>query len=139
MDFLDVLITVVIIGFVLLGNVSKLRKKYSSVSKPTVVSEPDWEDEDLSYEGESYEEKLSLENEKFVTNSSKSQSYFTYETVSESDVPMELSQPSSFQKSNENHLQEVENETETSNLDLHDPDELKKAVLYGEILKNPYN
>ena len=139
MDFLDILITVVIIGMVLLGNVSKLKKKYSSVSKTTVASEPDWVDEDLSYEEESYEDKLGLENEKFETNSSKSQSYFTYETVSESDVPMEPSQPSSFQKSNENHLQEVENEIETSNLDLHDPNELKKAVLYGEILKNPYN
>ena len=37
------------------------------------------------------------------------------------------------------HLQEVENETETNDLDLHNPDELKKAIIYGEILKNPYN
>ena len=139
MDFLDVLITVVIIAVVLLGNVSKLRKKFPSSSQTTELGEDDWEGEVLSSEGESYEKKWRSQNEKIETNSSKSESYFTYETVSDPNVQLETSAMSSLQKTNEIHIQEVENETETADLDLQNPEELKKAILYGEILKNPYN
>ena len=139
MEFLDILITVIIIAVVLVSNVAKLRKKIPSQSETQVVSEPDWDEGEQLFEGENDVGKWASENEKIETNSSKFEPYFTYEAVSDQNEQDFPPSPSPSSNTHEINLQEVENETETTNLDLHDPEELKKAVLYGEILKNPYN
>jgi len=85
------------------------------------------------------EEDFVWKNENFEEDSSKSESYFTYETVSDQEENSVHTAASYASESDRIHLQEVENETETEKLDLHNPEELKKAILYGEILKSPYN
>lgn len=80
-----------------------------------------------------------VKNEKMEANSSKSGAYFTYEdgncdkvqarkVASDSRVDDPVFEP-----------QSVDNEKKRPELNLQDPEELKKAVLYSEILKNPYN
>ena len=77
-------------------------------------------------------------NEKNDENFAKSEPYFTYEANSEEAAGLEQNQivvedhPAHFQS------QESENEEETLLINLNNPEDLKKAVLYSEILKNPY-
>ncbi len=136
---MDMILTIILVIAFVLIEYSKIKKKLAAESQKRQVVEHEFlADEDMP-EVENYEEEILRKNEKFESNSSKSQSYFTYETVSEPETPTETSAPFSSQKPDQNRIQEVENETETDNLNLHDPEELKKAVIYGEILKNPYN
>ena len=139
MDIIDVLITIVIIVIVVGGEALKVKKKIASVSEKQARKEVESEDEYDLRQTVSYKKKEKLENEKFGDNSSKTSPYFTYEDVSDNenfDLAADRPRPSQTQ---EIHLQEVENETERTEINLNDPEELKKAIIYGEILKNPYN
>ena len=139
MDFVDVLITLVIFAVFIGSEILKIKKKSASNTSQRQYAEEDPEEEFVFSEMDYFDGKEKWKNEKFESNSSKSASYFTYEDASSSEEmipPSMKAEPSSSAKIN---LQEVENEIETPKIDLHDPEELKKAIIYGEILKNPYN
>lgn len=139
MEFVDILITLVIFAVFTGSEVLKKKKKAASTASQKVHNEVDFGEDYESPERDYFKEREKWKNEKFDTNSSKSTSYFTYEDVSSSEEvipPSMKAEPSSSAKIN---VQEVENEIETPKIDLHDPEEIKKAIIYGEILKNPYN
>ena len=136
---------VIVIGFIIvLGvkyglKIKKLNEDWKEMqrNRPKVSVQPD---EDFDFPHTEYEEDVMMqENEKFEADSSKSESYFTYETVLDQEVKESETASSMSSKSSGIQLQGVENETETGKYDLHNPEELKKAIIYGEILKNPYN
>lgn len=139
MDLMDILITLVIIAIVLGKELLKIKKKLASVAEKQTQETTHLEDVDDIWKKMSYERKGMSENEKFESDSSKSESYFTYEDVSDSETPDLASGRPSPSWTHEIHLQEIENEIETSEINLDNPEELKKAIIYGEILKKPYN
>ena len=136
---MDVLITFLIIVAIVGWEYLKIKKKMASEAQKAAARKRKYDIEKEYLEEDDSGGDFVWENEKFESDSSKSESYFTYETVSEPEVKGTDTSPSTSSKLGENHLQEVENETETNGLDLHNPEELRKAILYGEILKNPYN
>ena len=139
MDLMDILITMVIIAIVLGKELLKVKKKLASVAEKQAQETTRLGDGDEIWKTVSYEREGMSENEKFESDSSKSESYFTYEDVSDSETSDLASGRPSPSRTREIHLQEVENETETSEINFDDPEELKKAIIYSEILKKPYN
>lgn len=136
---MDVLITILIVVLVVGWEYLKIKKKMAFEAQKAAARKRAYNGDEEYPEEEIPETDFEWKNEKFETDSSKSESYFTYETVSDQDVKEgEKASPMSS-KSSGIHLQEVENEIETDKYDLHNPEELKKAIIYGEILKNPYN
>ena len=136
---MDVLITVLIVVLVVGWEYMKIKRKMASEAQKAAAKKMAYNDGEEYPEEEIPDTDFAWGNEKFEADSSKSESYFTYETVSDPEAREADSASSVSAKSSGIHLQEVENETETENLDLHNPEELKKAILYGEILKTPYN
>lgn len=139
MDFIDILITIGIFAVIVGSEVVKIKKKMASSASQSHTRKVNLEEDFESAEEDYFVEKEKRKNEKIEPNSSKSSTYFTYEDVS---APEEVVRPSAKTKpssTDEIHLQEIENETETLNINLQDPEEVKKAIIYGEILKNPYN
>lgn len=139
MDLIDVLITLLIVVILVVREVIKIKKKTASIPKKIIQDIGEIEGFEERPESEFFYTSSTMENEKIEDNSSKSPSYFTYEDISKSeeDPPVIKKDESSVAK--ETYTQEVENEIETTAIDLQDPEELKKAIIYGEILKNPYN
>ena len=136
MDILiTVLITVAIVGWEYL----KIKRKMASEAEKAAARKAAFNNAEEYSEEEFQDAAFAWKNEKFDEDSSKSESYFTYESVSGQEAGDTNTASSYSSKASEIHIQEVENETETDNLDLHNPEELKKAIIYGEILKNPYN
>jgi hypothetical protein len=136
MDILiTVLITVAIVGWEYL----KIKRKMASEAEKAAARKAAFNNAEEYSEEEFQDAEFAWKNEKFEAESSKSEPYFTYESVSEPGMEVADTASSYSSKASEIHIQEVENETETDNLDLHNPEELKKAIIYGEILKNPYN
>lgn len=140
MDILDVLVTIVIIAVVLVSEVVKIKKKMASISPQNSIKVDEQEEGEFTPSDVDYfAQRESVKNEKFNPKSSKSMPYFTYEDVSGTEaVDLETIEetPSVSPKI---QIQEIENETETLDINLDNPEELRKAVIYGEILKNPYN
>ena len=139
MDIVDVLITLGIFAFFIVSEVLKIKKKQASSAQKNTVNMTEPEEDFESLEMDYFVEKEKSKNEKNKPNSSKSTTYFTYEDASSPEDIIPPSMETNPSSSAEIHSQEVENETETSDIDLQDPEELKKAIIYGEILKNPYN
>lgn len=87
----------------------------------------------------SEEEPYNAKNENFKVNSSKSSSYFTYEDENRGQEKVQDKPSGNISTQQFNNLQNVDNEDKKKEINLQDPDELQKAILYSEILKNPYN
>ncbi|MBP5649738.1 MAG: hypothetical protein J6X01_01520 [Bacteroidales bacterium] len=136
---MDVLITILIVVSIVGWEYLKIKKKMASEAEKAAARKATFNNVEEYPEEEIPEEDFVWKNEKFEEDSSKSESYFTYETVSDQEENSVHTAASYASESDRIHLQEVENETETEKLDLHNPEELKKAILYGEILKSPYN
>ena len=139
MDFVDVLITLGIFAVFIGSEVVKIKKKMASSASQSHTGKVNLEEDFESLEEDYFVEKEKWKNEKIEPNSSKSSTYFSYEDVSASEEVIPPSAKTKPSSTDEIHLQEVENETETLNINLQDPEEVKKAIIYGEILKNPYN
>lgn len=139
MDFVDILITLGIFAFFIVSEVLKIKKKTASSTLQKHERREDLEEDFEPVEEDYFAKREKWKNEKIEPNSSKSTTYFTYEDVSDNEEDISTSVKTPPASSKESHLQEVENETETIDIDLQDPEELKKAIIYGEILKNPYN
>ena len=139
MDFIDILITLLIFAVFIGSEVLKIKKKMASTAQKKYANVEDSEEKFESMETDYFVEKEKRKNGKIESKSSKSPTYFTYEDVSASEEVILPSGGTNPSASDEIHIQEVENETETTNINLRDPEELKKAIIYGEILKNPYN
>ena len=136
---MDILITFLIVATIVGWEYMKIKKKMASEARKAAAKKKAFDDVEEYLKEEFSEEDFAWKNEKFETDSSKSESYFTYETVSDREESSADMTASSASESDRIHLQEVENEIETDTVDLHNPEELKKAIIYGEILKNPYN
>ena len=136
---MDVLITILIVVSIVGWEYLKIKKKMASEAEKAAARKATFNNVEEYPEEEIPEEDFVWKNENFEEDSSKSESYFTYETVSDQEENSVHTAASYASESGRIHLQEVENETETEKLDLHNPEELKKAILYGEILKSPYN
>ena len=135
---MDIIITIIIIAVLLASEyVKEKKKRIEELNK--AAQKKAFSETKTSNKRKNYRENFSHENEIFENNSSKSQPYFTYESVSAQDKGDGSSKPPMSETAEDFRLQEVENEIETCDINLHDPEELRKAVLYGEILKNPYN
>jgi hypothetical protein len=139
MDIADILITLVIFVILIGSEVLKMKKKQAAASQKISTEEDEEEEYFDSLEENSYEEIPVMKNEKNKSNSSKSTTYFTYEEDSGVESLSPSSEATKPSNNGEINIQEVENETETKDIDLQDPEELKKAIIYSEILKNPYN
>lgn len=136
---MDILITILIVVSIVGWEYLKIKRKMASEAQKAAARKKAYIVDEEYSEEVIPEADFTWKNEKFETDSSKSESYFTYETVSDPEVKEADMSSSVSAKSSGIHLQEVENEIETDTLDLHNPEELKKAIIYGEILKNPYN
>ena len=136
---MDVLITILIVVSIVLWEYLKIKRKMASEAQKAAARKRAYNGVEEYPEVEIPETDFEWKNEKFETDSSKSESYFTYESVSDQEAGDTNTASSYSSKVGGIHLQEVENETETDKYDLHNPEELKKAIIYGEILKNPYN
>ena len=139
MDLIDVLITLSIGVILIVREVIKIRKKTASIPQKIIQDIGEKEGYEERPENGFFYTSTMMENEKIEDNSSKSPSYFTYEDISKSEEEPPVIKKDESSVAKETYLQEVENEIETTEIDLQDPEELKKAILYGEILKNPYN
>ena len=139
MDFVDILITIGIFAIFIGSEVLKIKKKMASSTSPKPASIENLEEDFEHLDEDYFAEKEKLKNENFTQKSSKSTSYFTYEDTSPSEEVVSSSEAAQASTSAEKSVQGIENETERLNIDLHDPEEIKKAIIYGEILKNPYN
>ena len=139
MDFVDVLITLGIFAIFVGSEVVKIKKKMASSASQSHTGKVNLEEDFEPLEEDYFVEKEKRKNEKIEPNSSKSTTYFTYEDTSAPEDLISTSAKTKPSSSDEIHIQEVENETETFNINLQDPEEVKKAIIYGEILKNPYN
>ena len=140
MDIIDVVVTIAIIAVVIGSEVVKIKKKIASVSPPKNVREfDDGEEKFEPIEAPFFEDRKFVKNENFNPKSSKSMSYFTYEDVPEVEAVDLETMAENPSLTPTNQIQEIENETEALNIDLNNVEELKKAIIYGEILKNPYN
>lgn len=136
---MDILITILIVVSVVGWEYLKIKRKMASEAQKAAARKRAYNGVEEYPEVEIPETDFEWKNEKFETDSSKSESYFTYETVSDQEGKEADMASSMSSKSGGINIQEVENETETDKYDLHNPEELKKAIIYGEILKNPYN
>jgi len=136
---MDVLITILIVVAIVGWEYLKIKRKMASEAQKAAARKKASNADEVYSEEVIPEADFTWKNEKFEADSSKSESYFTYETVSDPEVKEADMSSSVSVKSSGIHLQEVENEIETDTLDLHNSEELKKAIIYGEILKNPYN
>ena len=136
---MDILIMVAVVVILVLREYVKVKRKINEEEERRKSRQRVVHGANTPPQTENLEEDFSYENEFFEENSPKRQPYFSYETASEQNVQNGDIETSPTDSGNENHIQEVENEVETSDIDLHNPEELRKAVLYGEILKNPYN
>lgn len=139
MDLIDVLITLLIGVILIVREVIKIKKKTASTPQKIIQDIGEKEGYEERPENGFFYTSTTTENEKIEDNSSKSPSYFTYEDISKSEEEPPVIKKDEPFVAKETYLQEVENEIETTEIDLQDPEELKKAILYGEILKNPYN
>ena len=139
MDIADILITLVIFVILIGSEVLKMKKKQAAASQKISIEEDEEEEYFDSLEENSYEEIPVMKNEKNKSNSSKSTTYFTYEEDSGVESPSPSPEATKPSNNGEINIQEVENEIETKDINLQDPEELKKAIIYSEILKNPYN
>ena len=139
MDLVDVLITLGIFAIFVGSEVVKIKKKMASSASQSHTGKVNLEEDFEPLEEDYFVEKEKRKNEKIEPNSSKSTTYFTYEDTSAPEDLISTSAKTKPSSSDEIHIQEVENETETLNINLQDPEEVKKAIIYGEILKNPYN
>lgn len=135
---MDIIITIIIIAVLLVSEYAKEKKKREEALKKAAQKKA-FSQTKKSNKRNNYSENFSRENEIFEKNSSKSQPYFTYESVSAQEKGGGSPEAPMSETVEDFRTQEVENEIETRDIDLHDPEELRKAVLYGEILKNPYN
>ena len=136
---MDILITILIVVLIVGWEYLKIKRKMASEAQKAAARKKAYIVDEEYSENRIPETDFAYKNEKFETDSSKSETYFTYESVSDQEVKEADMASSMSSKSSGIHLQEVENEIETDSLDLHNPEELKKAIIYGEILKNPYN
>ena len=136
---MDILITILIVVSIVGWEYVKIKRKMASEAQKAAARKKAYNGYEEYSEEEISETYFAWKNEKIEEDSSKSESYFTYETVSNQEIKETETATSMSSKSGEIHLQEVENEIETDKYDLHNPEELKKAIIYGEILKNPYN
>ena len=136
---MDILITILIVVSIVGWEYVKIKRKMASEAQKAAARKKAYNGYEEYSEEEISETDFAWKNEKIEEDSSKSESYFTYETVSNQEIKETETATSMSSKSGEIHLQEVENEIETDKYDLHNPEELKKAIIYGEILKNPYN
>ncbi|MBR4536327.1 MAG: hypothetical protein IKO62_06685 [Bacteroidales bacterium] len=136
---MDILITILIVVSIVGWEYLKIKRKMASEAQKAAARKKAYNVDEEYPEGGGPEENFAWKNEKFETDSSKSEPYFTYESVPDQGTEVAGTASSYTSMTGGIHLQEVENETETNDLDLHNPDELKKAIIYGEILKNPYN
>lgn len=136
---MDILITILIVVSIVGWEYVKIKRKMASEAQKAAARKKAYNGYEEYSEEEIPETDFAWKNEKIEEDSSKSESYFTYETVSNQEIKETETATSMSSKSSGIHLQEVENEIETDKYDLHNPEELKKAIIYGEILKNPYN
>lgn len=136
---MDILITILIVVSIVGWEYVKIKRKMASEAQKAAARKKAYNAYEEHSEEEIPETDFAWKNEKIEEDSSKSESYFTYETVSNQEIKETETATSMSSKSGEIHLQEVENEIETDKYDLHNTEELKKAIIYGEILKNPYN
>ena len=136
---MDVLITVLIVVAMVFWEYIKIKRKLASEAQKVEARKAKKNIDEEDGNDEIFEENFVRKNEKIETDSPKSEPYFTYEMVSDQEVNNADTETFHSSESARIHLQEVENEIETDKLDLHNPEELKKAILYGEILKNTYN
>ena len=136
---MDILITILIVVSIVGWEYVKIKRKMASEAQKAAARKKAYNAYEEHSEEEIPETDFAWKNEKIEEDSSKSESYFTYETVSNQEIKETETATSMSSKSSGIHLQEVENEIETDKYDLHNPEELKKAIIYGEILKNPYN
>lgn len=132
---------IMIVLAVVSGLVKRKKKQRKQVRKKHIVNNKievdNYFEDDLEMASE--EVGSTFKNDSFDKNSSKSEPYFTYEEVrvQETDYAQK-NEPIAESKTKDN-LQDSENEEETNCIDFSDPQELRKAVIYKEILERPYN
>lgn len=130
------------IAIAVISGLVKRKKKQKSTYRaaPFVSDEIEFEKEsENDFEMAAAGENSTMENDNFNENSPKSESYFTYEEVREKETDYVRQTASISRNESKVVLQDSENEEETNDIDFSDPQELRKAVIYKEILENPYN
>lgn len=130
------------IAIAVISGLVKRKKKQKSTYRaaPFVSDEIEFEKEsENDFEMAAAGENSTMENDNFNENSPKSESYFTYEEVREKETDYARQEETISQNESQVILQDSENEEETNGIDFSDPQELRKAVIYKEILENPYN
>lgn len=146
MDLEEIGSLLLMIAIAVISGLVKRKKKQKSTYRaaPFVSDEIEFEKEsendfENDFEMVSGERNSTMKNDNFVENSPKSESYFTYEDVREKETDYACQAESISRNKSKVILQDSENEEETNDIDFSDPQELRKAVIYKEILENPYN
>lgn len=136
---MDILVTLIIVVVWVVAEIVKATSKQAVESYKKAQQKRRVQPPKQTRYNESVGNEFMHKNEFFEEKSSKSQPYFTYESDLERGDRVGDSRLSGVENLSQNQIQEVENEIETLDIDLQDPEELRKAIIYGEILKNPYN
>lgn len=142
MDLEEIGSLLLMIAIAVISGLVKRKKKQKSTYRaaPFVSDEIEFEKEsENDFEMAAAGENSTMENDNFNENSPKSESYFTYEEVREKETDYARQEETISQNESQVILQDSENEEETNGIDFSDPQELRKAVIYKEILENPYN
>ncbi len=132
---------IMIVLAVVSGLVKRKKKQRESIGKTHIANDEievdNYFEDDLEMAPE--EVGPTFKNDIFDKKSSKSESYFTYEEVRERETDYAQKEEPIAKSETKDILQDSENEEETNFIDFSDPQELRKAVIYKEILKRPYN
>lgn len=142
MDLEEIGSLLLMIALAVISGLVKRKKKQKSTVKaaPFVSDEIEIENEfENDFEMVTAEENSTLKNDNFVENSPKSEPYFTYEELRETETEYARKEEPNSKSKSKVILQDSENEEETNYIDFSDPQELRKAIIYKEILENPYN
>ncbi|MCQ2285045.1 MAG: hypothetical protein MJZ57_09105 [Bacteroidales bacterium] len=142
MDLEEIGSLLLMIAIAVISGLVKRKKKQKSTYRaaPFVSDEIEFEKEsENDFEMAAAGENSTMENDNFNENSPKSEPYFTYEEVREKETDYARQEETISQNESQVILQDSENEEETNGIDFSDPQELRKAVIYKEILENPYN
>lgn len=152
-DIINIIITIAVILISLVSAIKKEKKKASKRQKNVVEPIPrsggksifDYEIEDEVEEDENeipqtsiFDEKKSwtpnAEKEKKV---SKNNDYYSYETLESENESLETSEQKFTRKESETPIQNTEKEEENDLSKEFNNEELRKAIIYSEILQRP--
>ena len=132
MDILDILISLLIVGGYLFFNIKKRTKKeVIDFPKENEFDNEVYEEKDLSQNSVPMMRGLERNDAFFSENEKSSPLKAQYDKMKAKD------RIGSFRA--EQSIQNVDNELEIENNLSFEIDDLKKAVIYSEVLKMPYN